>query len=156
MGWNYLSFPNFNGTTVEVWEWINNIMLHFMGMWLLIHGDVIWCRRTWQSLVDEMAWCLFGAKPLPEPMVAYCQIDPQEHTSMKSESKYFFAFLNLDNHFWEPHCATKIWYSFNCREYKRKFLSLFHLALILGTENETSLYQALPRCQTPRGLVRPQ
>ena len=23
MGWNYLSFPNFNGCTVEVWEWIS-------------------------------------------------------------------------------------------------------------------------------------
>ena len=23
-------FPNFNGRTVEVWEWISNLMLHFI------------------------------------------------------------------------------------------------------------------------------
>ena len=23
-------FPNFNGTTVEVWEWISNLILHFI------------------------------------------------------------------------------------------------------------------------------
>ena len=30
-GWNYVSIPNFNGSTVEVWEWISNIILHFTG-----------------------------------------------------------------------------------------------------------------------------
>ena len=29
-------FPNFNGATVEVWEWISS----FMDMWLLIHAGV--------------------------------------------------------------------------------------------------------------------
>ena len=23
-------FPNFNGSTVEVWEWINNFITHFI------------------------------------------------------------------------------------------------------------------------------
>ena len=30
-------FPNFNGCTVEVWEWINNSIHTLPGMWLLIH-----------------------------------------------------------------------------------------------------------------------
>ena len=29
VGWNYLSNPNFNGCTVEVWEWISIFILHF-------------------------------------------------------------------------------------------------------------------------------
>ena len=40
-----------------------------------------------------MACRLFGAKPLPEPMLTYCQLDPYEQTSLKFESKYkTFAF----------------------------------------------------------------
>ena len=31
---------------------------------------------------------MFGAKPLPEPMLTYGQFDPQEKTSVKFESKY--------------------------------------------------------------------
>ena len=30
------------------------------------------------ALVQVMACCLFGAKPLPEPMLAYCQLDSWE------------------------------------------------------------------------------
>ena len=35
-------FPNFNGATVEVWEWISNFIPHFpgQGMWLLIHAGI--------------------------------------------------------------------------------------------------------------------
>ena len=32
--------PNFNSTTVEVWELINNFIPHFTGMWLIIHAGV--------------------------------------------------------------------------------------------------------------------
>ena len=34
--------------------------------------------RHWpeSSLVWVMAWRLFGTKPLPEPMLTYCQVDP--------------------------------------------------------------------------------
>ena len=28
---NTYPFPNFNGTTVEVWEWISNFIAHFTG-----------------------------------------------------------------------------------------------------------------------------
>ena len=43
-------------------------------------------HKTGSSLV--MAWHLFGAKPLPELMVPYCQQDLQEHNLVKFKSKY--------------------------------------------------------------------
>ena len=38
--------------------------------------------RPWtgSTLVQVMACRLFGAKPLPEPMLPYCQLDPWEQT----------------------------------------------------------------------------
>ena len=46
--------------------------------------------RQWTGppLVQIMAWCLTGDKPLSEPMLTYCQFDPWEQTSAKFESKY--------------------------------------------------------------------
>ena len=35
-----------------------------------------------------MACRLLGAKPLTEPVLTYCQLDPQEQTSVKFESHY--------------------------------------------------------------------
>ena len=37
-----------------------------------------------------MACCLVSAKPLFEPLLEYCQFEPQEQTSVKFESKYIF------------------------------------------------------------------
>ena len=47
------------------------------------------CMRQWSgsSLVQVMACRLFGAKPLPEPMLAYCQLDSWKHISVKFESE---------------------------------------------------------------------
>ena len=35
-----------------------------------------------------MACCLFGAKPLFEPMLPYCQLDTKEHISVDIYSKF--------------------------------------------------------------------
>ena len=35
------------------------------------------------SFVQRMAWRLFGAKPLSEPMMPYCQLNPKEHIEVK-------------------------------------------------------------------------
>ena len=58
----------------------------FNSLWPL----VMYVYRQWtgSSLVQVMAWHLFGAKPLPDPMLTYHQLHPQEHASMKLESKY--------------------------------------------------------------------
>ena len=46
--------------------------------------------RHWSGLVlvQIMACRLFGAKQLSKPMLGYCQLDPQEQTSVKFESIY--------------------------------------------------------------------
>ena len=38
-------------------------------------------RWTGSALVRVMACCLFGAKPLPDPMLIYCQLDPWQQAS---------------------------------------------------------------------------
>ena len=35
-----------------------------------------------------MAYCLVGAKPLSEPMLPYCQLDPKEHISVKLKLRF--------------------------------------------------------------------
>ena len=46
--------------------------------------------RWWtvSSLVQIMACRLFGTKPLPEPMLTYCQLDSWEQISVKFESEF--------------------------------------------------------------------
>ena len=46
------------------------------------------CHWNGSALAQIMACCLFCVKPLPEPTLAYCQLDPQEQTSVKFSSKY--------------------------------------------------------------------
>ena len=48
------------------------------------------CMRQWtgSALVQIMAYCLFDAKPLPEPMLNYCQLDTYEQISVKFNSNY--------------------------------------------------------------------
>ena len=65
------------------------------------HGAAHMHQWTGSGLVQVMACRLFGAKPLPEPMLAYCQLDSYEHISVKFESE--------SNHF---HSRKWIW---NCR-----------------------------------------
>ena len=43
----------------------------------------------WQSMARWMACRLFGAKPLPESMLFYCQLIPKKQTSVKFETKHF-------------------------------------------------------------------
>ena len=47
--------------------------------------------RQWTgpALVQVMACRLFGAKPLPEPILAYCQLDSWEQISVKFESEFY-------------------------------------------------------------------
>ena len=51
------------------------------------------CQWIVSALVQIMACRLDGAKPLSEPMLTYCQLDPKEHISMKFhlKLKYFHS-----------------------------------------------------------------
>ena len=51
-------------------------------------SDAYMRHWTGTALVQVMACRLFGAKPLPEPMLTYCQLDPKKQTSVKFESQY--------------------------------------------------------------------
>ena len=76
----------------------------------------MWLHRTQSALVQIMACHLFGAKPLSDPMLTYCQFDPQEYTSVKFESKYqtfvswkCFSKCRLQNegHLSRPPCVNE-------------------------------------------------
>ena len=55
------------------------------------------CRRQWtgSALVQVVGSRLFGAKPLPKPMLACCQLDSWEKMSMKFWSESF-SFKKID------------------------------------------------------------
>ena len=46
-------------------------------------------QYTMASLIQIMACLLFSAKPSPEPMQAYYQLDLQEQVSVKPKLKHF-------------------------------------------------------------------
>ena len=65
-------------------------------------------RWTGSALVQAMTCCLFGAKPLPEPVLTYCQLDPWKKTSVKVESKncsFMKMRLKLSSAKWRPFCS---------------------------------------------------
>ena len=63
--------------------------------------------RWWigSALVQIIACCLDGAKPLSEPMLTYCQLDPKEHISMKFYFK--FKYFHLRKCVWI--CCLRNW-----------------------------------------------
>ena len=68
--------------------------------------------RQWtgSSLVQIMACRLFGAKPLPQPMLTYYQLDPHWQISKKFESTYkptlsFLTFVHLKKKYCMPLCC---------------------------------------------------
>ena len=75
------------------------------------------CQLTGSALVQVMAWCLFGAKPLPELMLAYFQLDTWEQVSVKFQSE-FYHFQSEFYHFHSRKCIWKCrlpkWWPF-CR-----------------------------------------
>ena len=51
------------------------------------HNATYMLQWIWSALVQVMACRLFDTKPLPEPILTFCQLDAQEQTSVKFESK---------------------------------------------------------------------
>ena len=82
------------------------------------------CQWNESALVQLMACRLFGAKPLPEPMLAYCQLDSREQISVKFESEFCHfhsrkCFWNCRLPIWRPFCPggdelILSWYSGCC------------------------------------------
>ena len=63
-------------------------MMNKHTMCLLRSNDAYMRPNNIPTLVQIMACRLFGAKPLSEPMQAYCQVEPKEHISVKYYSKF--------------------------------------------------------------------
>ena len=70
--------------------------------WVNSSPPSVACMHQWtgSALVQIMACRLFGAKPLPEPVLTYCQLVPWEQTSMNynQNTKLFiheYAFENV-------------------------------------------------------------
>ena len=47
------------------------------------------------ALVQVIAWRMFAAKPLPEPVLDYCQMDSWEQISVKFELEFSFQKIDL-------------------------------------------------------------
>ena len=47
-----------------------------------VQKDLTKFQRTGSSLVQVMAWHQIGAKPLPEPVMTICQLNPYKQTSI--------------------------------------------------------------------------
>ena len=70
------------------------------------------CQWTGSSLVQVMACRLFGAKPLHEPMVPYCQLDSGKQISGKFELKFYHfhprkCIWNCRLPKWQPFCPRR-------------------------------------------------
>ena len=76
--WGYAFFGNFG----------HGITNSFKFQHLNFH-DAAYVRQWIRSALFQILACrLFGAKPLSEPMLGYCEVCPYEQTSVKLESKY--------------------------------------------------------------------
>ena len=64
-------------------------------------SDAYMRQQTKPPLVQIVACHLFSAKPLPEPVMTYCQLDPWEQSSVK--------FLLKLRHFHWQNCIWKCW-----------------------------------------------
>ena len=81
--WKYLNvylyvFPYWQG-------WCSSDILMFSCMVINSSPPSDACMHQWtgSAMVQVMTCRLFGVKPLPEPMLIYCQLDPLEQISVK-------------------------------------------------------------------------
>ena len=80
-------------------------------------------RCTGSALVQILACRMFGGKPLPEPMLTYCQLDPWKQTSMR------FEYLKMSSAKWRPFCpgemSFKQWLRICPGSHSRMILKIF-------------------------------
>ena len=53
----------------------------------------MYSSMNWVIIGSDNGMSLFDAKPLPEPMLAYCQLDTWERISLKFELIFIFIFI---------------------------------------------------------------
>ena len=89
----YLSVDSYSADSrfsPSQWEMV--LLCNHVSHWLDANLEstlFMWCIDLYSSQMDQiMAWCQFNSKLLPEPLLTFCQFNPQEQTSRKYESKY--------------------------------------------------------------------
>ena len=81
----------FNAESKSHTELVNKIRVYQKKSFSL---SVAYMRQwTGSALVKAMACRLFGSKPLPEPMLANCQLDSSKQISAKFESEFYHFYL---------------------------------------------------------------
>ena len=81
--------------------------------WLNLSPSSAAYMRQWMgsTLFQIMACRLYGAKSLSKPMPGYCQLDPQEQTSVKLQANYkIFIHKNayeMSSAKWRPSCPGR-------------------------------------------------
>ena len=82
--------PICNKYTLVLLCFVTEIHFDFRGVFFPFNSSPPRAAYMWHStLVQVMACRLFGAKPLPEPMQAYCQLDSWEQISVKFELEFY-------------------------------------------------------------------
>ena len=72
--------------TATIWFMLKRIILWkylIFGFKSVCQTGTIRLDGSASSLVHAMAWCLFGTKPLHEPMMTGCRLNPKKYVSMK-------------------------------------------------------------------------
>ena len=114
--------------------------------------------RQWtgSSLFQVMACRLFGAKPLPEPMLIYCQLDSREQVSVKFESEFYHfhsrkCIWKCRLPIWRPFCpggdelkwhAFEIFADFDGNPYPGATELTIQLWMVLSKHNQTGMKMA--------------
>ena len=127
---------------LEIWRYIlllwRVIFEHFLRkMWvhdfihvMKYHGsssvnslwpsNTVWWLWSWSALPQLLAYHLFNAKPIPGSMLTYCQLGPQEQTSMKfstnlrtfhSRKCIWKCRLQTGSHLFRLQCLNGAWYN---------------------------------------------
>ena len=74
-------------------------MSYWLLSWSMFSEHCPWrplrpCICQWTLFLPVMSHYLFGTKPLPEPMITYCQTDPWKKLQGNICSRYTFIFFN--------------------------------------------------------------
>ena len=80
-------------------EWGNTINFQIMSITSSPPSAAYMHQWTGSALVQVMACRLFGAKPLPEPMLVDCQLESWKQVSVKFGSEFY--------HFYSRKCIWK-------------------------------------------------
>ena len=140
-------------SSICVWKIKITIASHRGHWWVESSPPTAAYMRQWTGppLVQAMACRLIGAKPLPEPVLAYCQLDSWEHISVKFESEFYHFHSRKCN--WKcdlsrgnelNHCTTSLVHG-AMHDMLRETFAANELAYHMKTTCVTEMFVIKPR-----------